>query len=378
MFEDDRTLYGERFYSLKEYFLPYLGPVHKVPPVHGYLSSIEAKHSDLDHTPFYIPANWKIKHIDEPVGSDSTFRLKVRLFPHGGCSIALSSQLHWENGLRLEDFITFMQSFIGYEHSEELRLNVQNSIQTLTLNPIQVLDLALEYTWKGLFKNSLDQDDPDALITFEPDHILIDLVKSNPSPEHGKHDKEMTGLLRLNPNWSRLSPIKQAEDLGIYENDWILHNNRCLLFSQNMTYWPRKDKIQWSKRRRARLGWHFFKVVEFVRLEKLALDYITNKFEQMTLQMRRSKNKTLPFLKHLFKISFYDDTLVTFASDLPTLNEHIWGQLNKLYLHLAANANTEKSRKRFEKSQDEFLSQVDSWHPGVKKLIDIAKLIPLP
>lgn len=357
----------------KNCFLPGLGSIYSINRRQGVLKDISGKQSGIEYEPLYIPVNWKVKILGAPSGCETATRIRIRIFPFGGCSVSFSIQLHSKNGVPLEGFISFLNELVGEGHKGSLTFQVQKSKNPMYLSSIfQMLFLAL---CKSLFNKLADAMGESSMRRFEPDFLLVDLVKTTPEIKHGVHDKEMAGVLLLNPNYSKLKPIQQKENVGIYEDDWFLCNSRCLVFTQSMDNWPLPKKYRRSIRRRSRLGWNFFKVAEFVRIEKLTLEYIADQFDKLTLEMYQAQNKSIEFLKKIFKSTFYDDQIVTFAYDLPLMRQEIYGTLGKLYQYMALAIGTDKAQTRFDKSLTAFLSQVNTWKPGAKTLLDFLKLI---
>lgn len=313
--------------------------------------------------------------LGAPTGCETETRIRIRIFPFGGCSVSFSIQLHSKNGVPLEGFISFLDELVGDGHTSFPTFQVQKS-----QNPIHlagVFNRLFLTLCKGVFTPAelTDAMGEGCIQKSEPDFLLVDLVKTTPEIKHGEHDKEMAGVLLLNPNYAKLKPIPQKVNVGIYEDDWFLCNSRCLVFTQSMDNWPLPKKYRWSIRRRNRLDWNFFKVVEFVRIEKLALVYIADQFDKFTLEMYRAQNKSIEFLKTLFKSTFYDDQIVTFAYDLPLMREEIYGTLERQYQYMALAIGTDKAQTRFDKSLTAFLSQVNTWKPGSKTLLDFLKLV---
>jgi hypothetical protein len=365
-FSDNRSV-------VREYFLPGLGPIYRLNRHHAVFNNISGKLSGIHCKPFYIPANWKVKILGAPAGCETATRIRIRIFPFGGCSVSFSIQLYSKNGVPLEEFISFLDELVVEGHKCSLTFQVQKSKNPMNLAGVfQILFLTL---CKGMFTELTAVMGEGCIHKFEPDFLLVDLVKTTPEIQHGVHDKEMAGVLHLNPNYAKLKPIPQEENVGIYEDDWFLCNSRCLVFTQSMDNWPLPKKYRWSIRRRSRLDWNFFKVAEFVRIEKLTLEYIADQFDKCTLEMIRAQNKSIDFLKKLFKCTFYDDQIVTFAYDLPLMRLEIYGTLEKLYQYMALAIGTDKAQTRFDKSLTAFLLQVNTWKPGVKNLLDFLKLV---
>lgn len=357
---------------VRHYFLPGLGPIYRLNRHHAVFNNIIGKLSGIHCKPFYVPANWKVIILGTPAGCETATCFRIRIFPFGGCSVSLAVQFYSKDGVPLGEFISFLDAMVGDRH-DPLTFQIQKSKKPIYLAAI--FYMLFHVLCKGMFTELNDAMGEGCIHRFEPDFLLLDLVKTIPVIQHGVHDKEMAGVLLLNPNYAKLKPIPPKENVGIYEDDWFLCNRRCLVFTQSMDNWPLPKKYRWSIRRRSRLGWNFFKVAEFVRIEKLTLEYIADQFDKLTLEMYRSQNKSIEFLKKLFKSTFYDDQIVTFAYDLPLMREEIYGTLGKLYKLMALTIGTDKTQARFDKSLTAFISQVNTWKPGVKALLDFLKLV---
>ncbi|MDA2927730.1 hypothetical protein MYX78_10970 [Acidobacteria bacterium AH-259-G07] len=369
------TKWSRRLHN--EYFIPGFGPVLE-PPIYDsdariyILDELTIPETNLDYSFLEIPSNWQIRlpRTDE---YKVHFNLRSHLFPLGALNIILSCHFHSKEGKNVKDFIRFLTK-ITSDRKGKRRQSLKLQVDKVGFSgaPSQLIDRAFDVFRNALFKN------PRKSISLarkhSPDHLLIDIFKTTPHLKHEKHEREVLGILRLNPNYERLRVPRAEQDLGLYEEDWFLMNNRCFLLSQNMANWPREGKLKKSVRRRRGLSWNFFKVVEFVQFEKLWLSYLHSRLQDLSLKMRRADNKSGEFLKNLFKANYFDDSLVTLAYYLPSMHENIYGGLGKLYSVLSQKAKIDKGRNLFYDTRQNFLEQLDSWKPGVKKLLDVLPL----
>lgn len=330
---------------------------------------LEKYQSGLFYRPYYLPINKSITLTEKTGDWKIHVKPSLRFLQCGGCTVTLSIKVFSKTGLAHDELIGFLRKLNADGNSSPRIFKMQG--QDKPLNIDEVFNKVLYYFKKGIIKEYTDIDKL-KVITGEPDLFVINILDANPIPSHTDANRKlMTGLIKLNLNYTKLKPEK-FDEKGIYENDWYYVNKRGMLFLRVNDGKVNNRKI-FEKGKHWRIGWSYFNMIEFARMEKFSLDYMTGVFENVSLQITKSNNRPKEFVKNLIKLSFYNDTFVTYRYDLPLLSEKIYGTKAGIYDMAAEALETEKAWERFDNAYNDFIEKVEEWKPKAMSVVDFVK-----
>lgn len=356
-----------------EAFIPHLGRLLPQSPQRTYTAARYPiyQHSEIQAAPFYVPCNWKIKAVIIPIGVTIQFRLRLRFYAHGGASCALFGQIcSPDSGIKLDELIGILRGMIDNSgRYTPVLLKWRIAANNFEGTAGKLMEQALSLLEKGLLK----QPNKDARLTLEPDHLTVDLGRAMPLVTIDQSSSDLLRILSLTSDIHRRIFHKREPDLGLFDFDWVSASTRQLLYCNTEYPWPGKHRWQ-SFRRHGRLIWQLYRMAEIARTRLLWARYLAHTFEESSLEMTRAQNISKKFVLNLLKTTYYDDRLFTLAADLKTVG--LDSTRDKiLYAHLAELIGLDKELERLEAAANSYISQVESWSPGIIKFVDLFKAI---
>jgi hypothetical protein len=240
------------------------------------------------------------------------------------------------------------------------------------MNTGELLALLYQQLTDGIFTDGVAERES-IPAPLEPDHLLIYLVRTTPYVDLQKHSNELTSLIQLSVTGRAKDLSSTSAELGIEKGDCIRFNSARLLFMQDMLETVARARVR-SRRRRSRVSWHFYEIIELARVQLLIARYLAAYFDKLRFQMITAKNCSAPFLKTLLKSNFYSEPIATFAADLPRLSTELYSQFRGTHKLFAERIGLPQQMESLQQSQDNFLVEASNWKPGIMSVIDLVKI----